>query len=101
VIYTIDVGRTSTRRAAWSAVLVNLQSSNHIADVLHLTFPDDPLLTGKPAELIAQERQCRLPADFTLRFAECSVVPQVRRPERAWRLMSELLEVTGEWEESQ
>ncbi|MGW3661028.1 heavy metal-responsive transcriptional regulator [Streptomyces sp. NPDC005151] len=95
VACTLFAGQLGQRTGQWRALMAKTSGRQEIPDGLRLTFPAGPELAGEIAALAAAEQDCCSFFDFTLQMTPATLVLNVRAPENAASLLTDLFGVTA------
>ncbi|MEV4558210.1 heavy metal-responsive transcriptional regulator [Kitasatospora sp. NPDC049285] len=94
VACTLGGDQVGERSAQWRQLVAEAVRREKIPDGLRLTFPADPRLAGRLAELAAAEQSCCGFLDFALHLTPTAVQLAVRAPEDGAGMLADLFGAT-------
>ncbi|WAL75801.1 heavy metal-responsive transcriptional regulator [Kitasatospora sp. YST-16] len=95
VACTLGGDRFGERAAQWNDLAASAERREEIPDGLRLTFPADPPLAGRIAELAAAEQGCCAFFDFSLHLTPTALQLTVRAPEEGAPMLADLFGATS------
>ncbi|MEU9859489.1 MerR family transcriptional regulator [Streptomyces sp. NPDC047971] len=87
---TLDGRELGERTERWRALVARARQQETIEDGLRFSFPADPVLAGRIAELAVAEQSCCAFFDFTLHLTPDGLRLDVRAPEGASGMAADL-----------